>query len=100
MKSLFVSLCLACGPAMGMKIIIQYEGETKKTADLIRQRLLDAYYLPESRVETMNVRNCEIKDRHAIEWCLKKNGDLSELPKKQNSLIKTSLLVFRRIRND
>ena len=100
MKSLFLSFLIFSNSALAMKIVIQNEGYDIQIAESIKSRLLNYYYLPKSRVEIINVRDCEIRDRNVIEWCLKKNGDLIEFPKKNNSLIKTSLLVFRRIRND
>ena len=100
MKLLSLSLLLFSLHSHAMKIVIQTEQIDTQVAAQIKGRLIQAYYLPKSRVEIIGVKNCELNDQYALEWCLKKNGDLIELPKKNNSLIKTSLLVFKRIRND
>ena len=83
-----------------MEVIIQTEIGAPKMASAIKERLIQKYHLPSSRIKIYRVKNCESNERFRLEWCLKKTGDLSELPNKNNSLIKTSLLVFRRIKND
>ncbi|MAZ47134.1 MAG: hypothetical protein CME65_01140 [Halobacteriovoraceae bacterium] len=100
-KSLIFSILIfKVSGAHAMEIIIQTEIGAPKMASSIKERLIQKYYLPSNRIKIYRVKNCESKERFRLEWCLKKTGDLLELPNKNNSLIKTSLLVFRRIKND
>lgn len=99
MKYLFLSLLLISLNAKAMRLVIQYqidESEAKIVADVMMKK----YFLPKERIVIKKVKNCEASEDFSLEWCLKHYGDLQEIPKKNNSLIKTAILVFRRIQNE
>ena len=85
--------------AQAMRLIVQYR-TTESEAQIVAQLMMKKYFLPEERIILKKVKKCEASEGFSLEWCLKHYGDLQEIPKKNNSLIKTAILVFRRIQNE
>lgn len=93
-------LVIKVSSVRAMEIIVQVEKHSPLIEKTITDRLVKKFFIPKSRIHLVEVSRCQKTGNFRLEWCLKKTGDLVELPNKNNSLIKTSLLVFRRIKND